>query len=80
MLPLSAVRTQVESGVLGMQGGHVTYRVATATQLPGFASPNAAVRRRFRDFVVRLLWLPPPRATPACISRVYRVTGSLGTQ
>lgn len=36
-----------------MQGGFVTYRVCTSTQLPGYASPNAAVRRRFRDFVVR---------------------------
>ena len=51
--------------MLGMQGGHVTYRVATSTQLPGFASPNAAVRRRFRDFVVRALRCCPAH-TPVC--------------
>ena len=37
----------------GMNGGFVTYRVTTKTQLESFASPEASVRRRFRDFVVR---------------------------
>ena len=46
---------QVEQGVLGMQGGYVTYRVSASTALPGYAAPNVAVRRRFRDFVVRCL-------------------------
>ena len=37
----------------GMNGGFVTYRVTTKTQLESFAHPEASVRRRFRDFVVR---------------------------
>lgn len=44
---------QVEQGFLGVNGGYVTYRVATSTSLPNFSRPDVAVRRRFRDFVVR---------------------------
>ncbi|EIE22906.1 hypothetical protein COCSUDRAFT_66447 [Coccomyxa subellipsoidea C-169] len=42
---------KVEQGFLGVQGGHVTYRVSTSTSLPTFSRPEVTVRRRFRDFV-----------------------------
>lgn len=46
---------QVEASMLpGINGGFVTYRVDTSTTLPGFARPEASVRRRFREFVARL--------------------------
>lgn len=48
-----AAVTQVEQGMLGMQGGYVTYRVSASAALPGSSAPSVAVRRRFRDFVVR---------------------------
>jgi len=45
---------KVEASMLpGINGGYVTYRVDTRTALPGFARPEASVRRRFREFVVR---------------------------
>ena len=53
--PTAAVLVQVEASMLpGINGGFVTYRVDTSTTLPGFARPEASVRRRFREFVARL--------------------------
>ena len=44
---------RVEGSVIpGVAGGYVTYKVHTKAQLPAFKSPEAMVRRRFRDFVV----------------------------
>ena len=46
---------QIEQSLIpGVAGGNVNYRVATVTSLPGFAAESMAVRRRFREFVVRL--------------------------
>lgn len=43
---------KVEPSVIpGMSGGYVTYKVASATDLPGFAHKESSVRRRFKDFV-----------------------------
>ncbi len=50
----------------GINGGFVTYRVDTSTTLPGFARPEASVRRRFREFVARL---PCPKPVEAECAR-----------
>ena len=42
-----------QSMIPGVSGGYITYRVSTSTTLPSFSHPQVAVRRRFRDFVVR---------------------------
>lgn len=44
---------QAEQNFMGVQGGYVTYRVNTQTSLPSYPRSGSAVRRRFRDFVVR---------------------------
>ena len=44
---------KVENSMIpGVQGGYVTYRVATASALSTYAHKDTSVRRRFRDFVV----------------------------
>jgi hypothetical protein len=44
---------KIEQSVIpGMSGGYVTYKVTTKTSLPSYTNPEAAVRRRFKDFVV----------------------------
>ena len=44
---------QAEQNFMGVQGGYVTYRVNTQMSLPTYPRSGSAVRRRFRDFVVR---------------------------
>ena len=63
---------QVEQGMLGMQGGYVTYRVSASTALPGYSAPNVPVRRRFRDFVVRIsLPLGGDAQSPSATARLF---------
>ena len=38
----------------GMNSGYMTYLVSTTSSLPDFPRSGVSVRRRFRDFVVRL--------------------------
>ena len=76
--PTAAVSVQVEASMLpGINGGFVTYRVDTSTTLPGFARPEASVRRRFREFVARLL--PKPVAAECARSKVYKAPRRRGT-
>lgn len=51
---------KIEQSVIpGMTGGYVTYKIMSATDLPGYKQSEDdegfAVRRRFNDFVVRAL-------------------------
>lgn len=48
------VKRVEQSMIPGMSGGFVTYRVFTKTTLPAFSKKEVSVRRRFREFVVRL--------------------------
>lgn len=45
------VKKVEQSLIPGVSGGYVTYKVSTVTALPSFTHKEAAVRRRFRDFV-----------------------------
>ena len=57
---------QVEQNFMGVQGGYVTYRVNTQTSMPSYPRSGSAVRRRFRDFVVRhLSCLKPCQKLPS---------------
>ena len=72
---------KVEASMLpGINGGYVTYRVDTRTALPGFARPEASVRRRFREFVVRRRRGPAARAMRGVAAAVIFLAAAAFTQ
>ena len=65
---------------MGVQGGYVTYRVNTQTSMPSYPRSGSAVRRRFRDFVVRHLSCLKPCQASKPSSDVYGNAMRLGLQ
>ena len=60
---------RVEGSVIpGVAGGYVTYKIHTKTQLPAYKAREIVVRRRFKDFVVRIM-----HVFSACVEKSPRL-------